>query len=62
MDKYVPLFPDGFLHAVALGYIDKDDPPSGNLCLICGALVGSRWLHDIHHGEQDEENNERQPG
>lgn len=53
MDKYIPLDPPGFANARALGYIDQYDPPNGNLCLTCGAIVGSRWLHDVVHRGKD---------
>lgn len=57
MDRYIPLDAEGFRHARNLKYIDEFDPPNGNLCLECGAIVGSRWLHDAHHwatsGEED---------
>jgi hypothetical protein len=49
VDKYIPLFPAGFQDAQKMGYIDKHDAPNGNLCLECGAVVGSRWLHDYWH-------------
>jgi hypothetical protein len=55
VDKYLPLFPSGYQQAISLGYIDKNDPPNGNLCLTCGALVSSRWLHDHYHGLMDED-------
>lgn len=58
MDRYIPLWPDGFQQARKLGYFDAHDPPNGNLCLQCGSIVGSRWLHDVWHwgadGEEDE--------
>jgi hypothetical protein len=54
MDKYVPLWPHGFQDAQNAGYIDKNDSPNGNLCLECGAIVASRWLHDIYHGTGDD--------
>lgn len=55
MDKYIPLFPTGFLDAKRLGYIDEHDPPNGSLCLQCGASVVSRWLHDNWHLVKDGE-------
>lgn len=52
--RYVPLDPAGFAYARKLGYIDKDDPPHGNLCLDCGAVVASRSIHDhVHPGEEE---------
>ena len=55
MDKYIPLFPNGFIDAKKLGYIEQDAPPNGNLCLDCGALVASRWLHDYWHTAIEED-------
>jgi len=52
-DRYIPLDPNGFQNARKLGYIDQHDPPNGNLCLQCGAIVGSRWVHDVMHSSTD---------
>jgi hypothetical protein len=59
VDKYIPLFPTGFLDAKKLGYIDENDPPNGSLCLQCGASVVSRWLHDNWHLVKDGEEEEQ---
>jgi len=55
VDKYIPLDPEGFRHARNLKYIDEHDPPNGNMCLECGAIVASRWLHDNWHWAEDKE-------
>ena len=58
MSDYIPRDPNGFRHAQTLGYTDRDDPPNGNLCLECGAVVGSKALHDVFHLGKDEEDDQ----
>jgi hypothetical protein len=55
MDRYIPLFQDGVQHAIQLGYVAPTDPTTGSLCLQCGSVVASRWLHDVYHGLGEEE-------